>query len=273
VLESLPRMSNHQYETVERTARVKHLDLRECPGCGSRMEEIAPGVYEWPEDPKFHYLGKQYVCNCLRQDTLRRHYLLANIPLHYWKLGPKDYFGDPAAWETASDYLTNWEQYRAVGRGIEFFSPEMGVGKTFLATYIARMLVQLGEPVYFTRFRSIMGMYDRPYEARREEEERLYYTRVLLLDEVCPPLSTEQGKYFASEFENLIRTRIDDDRVTIITTNLQPDELSQYYPRTYNLLAAKQHRHEIQGQDVRRSGEILMLDEALAANGERRPIF
>jgi DNA replication protein DnaC len=269
----LPRLTNHQFDEIERLAKVKHLNLRECPGCGCAMEEIVPGCYEWPDKPTFRYMDKEHVCDCYEQDILRRRYLLANIPMHYWKLGPKDYFGDPQAWEITVKYLATWPHHRDIGRGIEFFSPQMGVGKTFLATYIARQLVRRGEPVYFTRFRSIMGLFDRPYETRKNEEERLYYTRVLLLDEVCPPLSTEQGKYFASEFENLIRTRIDDDRVTIITTNLQPNELSSYYPRTYNLLAAKQHRHEIQGNDVRRSGEILMLDEALAANGERRPLY
>lgn len=265
-------MSNQEFDEVTHLAKQKHLDLKSCPTCKSREEELAPGICVWPENPTYRYMDAEHACDCLLQDTLRRHYLLAHIPVHYWRLGESDYFGDPLAWEAMQAYLAAWEAYRDSGIGIEFFSPEMGTGKTFLATYIARQLVHRGEPVYFTRFRDIMGMYDKPYEIRKAEEERLWYTRVLVLDEVGPPLSEAQGSYFAAEFEGLIRARIDDDRVTIMTTNLQPEMLDRYYPRTYSLLAAKQKRHEINFNDVRRSGEIMLLDAELAANGETRPL-
>lgn len=265
-------MSNQEFDEVSRLAKQKHLDLKRCPTCKSRETEIAPGVYAWPEAPTYRYMDHARVCDCLNQDTLRRHYLLAHIPVHYWRLGESDYFGDPNAWRVMQDYLDAWENYRDSGIGIEFFSPEMGTGKTFLATYIARQLIKLGEPVHFTRFRDIMGLYDKPYEARKEAEEKLWYTRVLVLDEVGAPLSEAQGAYFAAEFENLIRARIDDDRVTIMTTNLLPGNLDQHYPRTYSLLAAKQRRHEINFKDVRRSGDIMLLDTELAANGETRPL-
>jgi hypothetical protein len=266
-------MSDQQFDEVERLAKQKHIDLRECPTCESRLQTFEYDDDEaWPEAPTYRYLGKEHVCDCLEQDKLRRHYLLANIPVHYWRLGPEEYFGDASAWDVMEGYLDRWKAYRNAGIGMEFHSPTMGTGKTFLATYIARELVKKCEPVFFTRFRDIMGLYDRPYEARKALEERLWYTRVLLLDEVGAPLSEAQGAYFASEFESVIRARIDDDRVTIMTTNLQPDELDRYYPRTYGLLAAKQQRHEINFRDVRRSGDVLLLDAELAANGETRPI-
>lgn len=73
------------------------------------------------------------------------------------------------------------------------------------------------------------------------------------------------------EFENLIRNRIDSNRVTLMTTNLTPHQLDQHYPRTYSLLSVKQQRHAIDGIDVRRAGQQ-DIDRDLAEAGEVRPI-
>lgn len=225
-----------------------------------------------PEHSSYRLNGESHECNCEWQLTLRRHYLLANIPQNYWTLSFDDYYGDPGAWDAASVYLDHWEGYREQGIGIEFYSEGMGVGKTFLATYIARQLVQLSESVYYLRFLEIMGLYQKPWEIREPIETRLRESPVLVLDEVGRAISEEQNSYFAIEFESLIRSRTDSNRVTIMTTNLTPDQLDREYPRTYSLLAAKQKRHEIHGDDVRREGVVQMRGEELAINSEVRPI-
>lgn len=268
----LPRLSNLQFDEVERQAEKRGVDLRTCPTCKTRPEEPAPGVFVWPTDSTYRYMDEDHACDCEWQQSLRRHYLLAHIPIRYWTLAEMDYFGDPSALAAAKAYLDGWQGYKDQGIGMEFHSPKQGTGKTFLAAWIARQLVQRKESVYYIRFLSIMGLFDRPYEERKLEEDRLWYTPVLVLDEVGPAISGPQGQYFAMEFENLMRARVDDNRVTIMTTNMTPEKLDEHYPRTYSLLAAKQLRHEIDGHDVRREGEALMLDMHVAENGEARPI-
>jgi DNA replication protein DnaC len=268
-------MTNRQFDEVEQLAKLKRLNMRQCPTCKGSLVEVDPenpGVLGVPERRTYRYMGEDHECDCWHQDELRRHYLLAHIPMRYWRLGEQEYFGDPKAWDVAKDYLDHWESYRDQGLGLEFFSPKMGTGKTFLATYIARQLIQRGEPVFFTRFREIMGWYDRSHEERDEHEERLRHTPVLIFDEVVPPLSSAQGEYFGMEFEVLVRSRIDDDLVTLMTTNLRPTELEKHYPRTYSLLAAKQRRHEIKWEDVRRAGDVKLIDETIAHVGEVRPL-
>lgn len=269
----LPMMSDKEYDYVIEQARIKGEDLSRCHTCGAERETPVPGVdLGWPTDSKYKYQGEWHACDCTWQDELRRHYLLANIPRGYWTYGPEEYFGDPKAWESAQGYLSNWSAYKRTGMGLDFYSADQGTGKTFLVSYVLRNLIQLGERCYYLRFREIFGLFNRPYEARRDEEDRLNRTPVLVLDEIGKPISGAQGEYFAVEFENLVRTRTDDNLVTLMTTNLLPDELDHYYPRTYSLLSAKQLRYEIHFEDARRSGDVQFLDIALAEAGEARPI-
>lgn len=222
----------------------------------------------WPLDSTYRYKGEEHVCDCAWQDELRRRYILADIPRQYWTYGTEDFYGDHVAMEVAIRYLANWDNYRETGLGVEFHSLTMGTGKTFLLTYLARQLIQRGEDVLFTPFRSIMGLYKGDNQAI---QDRLLYCTVLALDEVGTALSGPQGEYFAMEFENLIRNRIDSNRVTLMTTNLTPHQLDQHYPRTYSLLSVKQQRHAIDGIDVRRAGQQ-DIDRDLAEAGEVRPI-
>jgi DNA replication protein DnaC len=267
-------MSDKEYNEVIALAKAdKRISLRHCPTCGSKPEEPVPGVVlGWPTDSTYKYDGHQLPCDCKGQDEWRRRYLLAHIPKGYWTYGENEYYGDPGAWQAAEDYLASWPNYRELGLGIEFYSETQGTGKTFLVSWIARQLIQRGEAVYYTRFREIMGLYDRPYEVRKDEEDRLRTIPVLVLDEVGAAISGSQGDYFAMEFEDLIRARVDDNRVTLMTTNLTPDKLDANYARTYSLLAAKQIRYEINFEDARRAGNVRFLDMELAKAGEVRPL-
>lgn len=266
-------MTDRQYDEVETQARLKQIDLRSCPTCKSRPLEPVPGVeVGWPEDSTYTYLGDRHICNCAWQDLLRRHYLLAHIPKGYWTYGPDEYYGDKGAWKFSEDYLSTWKGCKELGLGIEFYSEMQGTGKTFLISWVARQLIQRGESVFYTRFREIMGLYDRPYDERKYEEERLRNIPVLVLDEVGVAISGAQNEYFAMEFETLIRARVDDNRVTLMTTNLTPDKLDNNYARTYSLLAAKQDRYEINFEDARRAGHVQYLDMEVAKANESRPL-
>jgi DNA replication protein DnaC len=263
-------MNNSQFDEVETLIEHSKYSSRQCPTCGVYSEEAGPGVYEWPEST-FRLWGKEYPCDCDSQITLMRHYLLAHMPDEYWRLNEKDYFGDPEAWKETQKYLDNWAGMKNHGIGLEFYSPRQGTGKTFLATYVARELIKRGERVYFITFRSIISLYSKPYEDRQIEENRLHNDTVLVLDEVISPNSLAQQNLFGDKFEELIRDRTNYGKITILTTNLVPNELDEYYPRTYSLLSAKQKRVKINGDDVRREG-MGLINLELAENNESRPL-
>lgn len=187
------------------------------------------------------------------------------------RLNEGDFWGDKKAWDEMVAYLSKWDDYKAHGMGLGFYSHSQGTGKTFLATYVARDLVKRGESVYYLNFRNIASLHTIPYQERIHEEERIRNSTLLVLDEVVEAVSGAQRNLFAEKFEELIRHRTNYNRITVINTNLNPDELDEEYPRTYSLLAAKERHIKLSGKDSRRDG-IWDLTTYLIENGERKAI-
>ncbi len=247
------------------------MDLSACPTCRHHRTEVAPGVWIW-EPSEYKLYDKFYACDCQEQDELRRHFLLANIPMGYWTLGSDDFWGDPAALKATQDYLAHWQDMKWIGQGLEFYSARMGVGKTMLASIIAKALIRAGERVFFTSFRDAVRLYDLPFEMREAKVTRLRNTPVLILDEVGVAWSEAQKAYYATELEDLIRFRTSGTAVTIVTTNLTPDQLNDEYPRCFSLLAAKQISIHVKGDDARLNGDKKLVDIELAKAQEARPL-
>lgn len=268
---SLPWLTNSQFNEVEDLIKKSSTHLNECPTCGAKAKEVAPGVIEWPEGRTYRLGGKDHPCNCEEQESLFWHYMLARIPQEYTNLDVDDYFGDEKAMEAVLSYLENWDNLRKHGMGMGFYSTNQGTGKTFLAMMIARHLVKRGESVYCVYFSKVVNFLDKPPAERLEEENRLRDCTVLVLDEIGRPVSGPQRDFWASKFEELIRHRSNYNKVTILTTNLTPAELEEIYPRIYSLLAAKERSIKVKGDDARKAG-VYSVNEELAFNGESRPL-
>ncbi len=264
----LPRLSNQQFEAVERLAAMSGVSLNTCPTCSSRLEEIVEGVLA-RENGTYKFRGEVHECDCDEQIALRKHYLLAGIGDQYQRLDWNDYDRSEQVRDDVALFLEKWESFKVNGMGVEFSSPKLGVGKTMAATYIAKELIKRGERVFFIPFLEIISLYESP--DRDSLEEKLRTVTVLILDEVIPPRTEAQGGFFSSKFEELIRHRTNYNLVTIMTTNLEPDKLRYHYPRTYSLLEAKQLRIEMVGEDARQ-GKIALENIELVMNDERRKL-
>lgn len=265
----LPYLSNKERSKVEKLAKSIGIPLDTCPTCQSKPIEVSPDVYGW-ENGTFQLFGKTYPCDCQNQMELRKHYLLAGIGDQYMRLNwDKDFTGDPDTIEYVKSYLDGWESFRLHGMGVEFASPKLGVGKTFAATHIAKYMIKQGEKVQFVHFKEVINSFEK--SNAEEIEEKFRSVTYLILDEVTSPVSAASSNLFSSKLEDLVRHRTNFNLPTIMTTNLTQDELLEAYPRSYSLLAAKQLRIPMKGDDKRiDSLNISNLD--LALNNEVRPI-
>lgn len=260
----LRRLSNEEYDRAEDLAKAIGKPLTRCPTCRTRQDDDP----ENDEAPSYRYRGEEFECDCRTQIALYTRYLIAGIPEEYMRLDWAEYNGSEGARVFVAEYLDNWENLRLHGLGAEFGGPNLGIGKTFAATHIGKILAKQGQRVYFTPFVEMVAAFEK--ENGQELEHRIRMTPFVILDDIMEPKSQRQANFYHTRFEAIIRHRTNYNLPTIITTNLTTRELEMYYPRTYSLLSAKQMRIDMDGEDVR--AEKGRDDFDLALNGEVRPI-
>jgi len=259
----LPHLTSAQFEEIEYRAKPSGVHPDVCPTCDSKADE-----YGERENGSYTLDGDIHKCVCQEQIDLRKHYLLANIPDQFMTLRwPEDYTGDEKLVEGVAKFLDNWPGFKRYGMGFEI-AGTLGVGKTFAATTIGRELVKRGEDVFFLPFNQML---DAMRHQDRRILDRLHTTNVVILDEILPPPNDSLKSVMANHLESIVRNRTNYNAVTILTTNLSARDMEALYPRTYSLLAAKQIRVEVQGEDARKS-VVSQRNLSRLLNGERVPI-
>ena len=199
-------------------------------------------------------------------------YLAANVPEQYQTLLWAEYpHADVKS--AVEEYLDNFASFYHHGMGIEFLSRDQAVGKTWAATHILREVVKMGYKGWFVDFVEVKDYYELA-----DPQERIWKTRmvretpVLVLDDIRRPGSTAQEAFFEDKLESIIRERTNNNLVTIVTSNMEEEEIERRFPRVFSLLQAKTHERLIlRGTDAR-EGITWETNEALAMMGERRPV-
>lgn len=109
---------------------------------------------------------------------------------------------------------------------------ETGLGKTFLSSCIAKDLLDQGKTVFYqTAFKIFSLLEDYKFNRMDEFEgkqqvNRLFDVDLLIIDD----LGTEfVSTYTSSTFFNILNSRLMDKRKTIISTNLNMQELTNLY--------------------------------------------
>jgi len=133
-------------------------------------------------------------------------------------------------------YINNLRTARKKGLGLILYG-ENGSGKSALAAIIAREAYLAGFTVFWT------GCNDYKAAVFSREEFDEYTTIVERAQEVDFLVIDDMGKeyrgkseFMESEIDNLIRKRVLNGCVTIVTTNLKPERMKEEYtPSTISL--------------------------------------
>lgn len=133
------------------------------------------------------------------------------------------------------------------------FSGGTGLGKTFLSACIARTVADRGYSVMYESASHLFSKLERAKfsgdeDARRDAEK---YTACDLL--IVDDLGTEMGGQFTtSALYTLINDRILDGKATIISTNLNSDDLEKRYSAAIaSRLRGNYRRIAFMGEDIR----------------------
>ena len=240
--------------------RAKRASLLEMIGYSADYTEAH---YECRQCNDSGYLDDASMCPCMKRalaiesfrasglgDTIDRQ-TFDNFSLSYYK-------NDPDAYERMTENLQVLREYA------DTFTPKSanllltggtGLGKTHLSTAVARTVIERGYSVLYDTAHNIFSdfNYDQ-FKSRPDEElrsEKYFSCDLLLLDD----LGTEvQTKNTTSYFYNLVNTRMNRGKATIISTNLFFNELlSRYGDRIASRLMGEYRVLQFRGEDVRLS--------------------
>lgn len=226
----------------------------------------------------YKYLGETYSCD----DDAYGHiimrlvqlYYLHNIPLQYqqlvWEEWPTDTEWQKNAQDQILEYINLFPRYSLNGVGLTFYSKGTATGKTWGATSVLKELVKRGYDGWFAPWYRVKSYYEDVNN--RYLVSRVQDAQLLVLDDVTPPWTEKQKNFFADKLEELLRPRTDANLPTIITTNLLPNEMEQYYPRIFSLMSAKNHEIELDGADARLDAFVMRRNAEIEANDEALPI-
>lgn len=231
-----------------------------CPTCGGFKNHF--------------WKGEVLECDCTRQLQLHKHYLVSGIGVTYQRLDWEDYEGDPVIVEKIGKYLEGHANF--VGRGIGLLlSGDLGAGKTMVATLLLKELIKLGYRCMSTTFSETVEAFTAGWKSiddQRYFRDKFVNSDVLLLDDL--------GREFRSKnslnettFDNLLRSRVQGGRPTLVTTNMSMDELEDGYGSAAMSLLREvclEYSFPEEVEDFRPKSQKRALEEL--RKGEFRPI-
>lgn len=216
--------------------------------------------------------GDIHPCDCERQKRLYLQYLHAGIGATYQRLSWSDFTGPGHLLDPALDYIDHADDYIDRGIGMFIWGP-YGTGKTMVASLILKELVKKGYACYATTFSSTVEQFTAGWNSQEEKQrfaERFMYSEVLLLDDLGKEFRRQNGLH-QTTFDHILRTRVQAGRPTLLTTNMNSDEIHTGYGRAVlSLLVEQSIEMPLPGADFRATANERTVGEARVA--ERRPI-
>lgn len=143
-----------------------------------------------------------------------------------------------------------------------------------LATLVLKEFLRAGYKCHYATYSAAMENYTagwRDRDEKRRFEEKFVRTKVLLIDDIGREAKSSNNMQ-ESTFEHILRNRVQSCRPTIVTTNLNYDDLEEGYGASaMSLLSEQSMVIDMTGDNFRPQANARRFDEP--EDGERRPIF
>ena len=130
-----------------------------------------------------------------------------------------------------------------------------GLGKTFVSSCIAKSVLEKGYSVFYQPAYKIFPIFeelrfgDRDRDILRMQTDEIFKTDLLIIDDLGTELTTS---YTAEVFFDLLNSRINDKKQTIINTNLSLAEIKKVYSeRITSRIIGNFTQLKFLGEDIR----------------------
>lgn len=230
-----------------------------CPTCGTTK------TYRWR--------GIDHECNCMMQVQLCKHYSSAGIGDTYQRLDWSDLeIDDQKMLHDIQGYLDNYQRYLARGIGLLLLGP-VGTGKTMVANLVLKELIKRGCTGFATTFANTIEAFTSTWRTPENKQwfaRKFMHSDVLLLDDLGRELRGGSNLP-ASTFDMILRTRVQESRPTILTSNSTVNDLSiGYGAQVLSLLQEQSIVYPFTGNDFREKANARSRTEI--TDNEVRPI-
>jgi len=196
------------------------------------------------------YIGGTKMCSCLREELIRatiqssgigdliEKQSFENFDLEWYRDDPDNYNRMKSNLAIAKSYVKN---FPGSGNNLLLVG-NTGTGKTHISTAIAREIIHMGYDVVYDSIHNIISDFEADkfrssYSQTESRGEKYLECDLLIIDD----LGTEFSNQFTiSCIYNLLNTRMNRGKATVISTNLLGEELSDKYEgRIYSRLIGK----------------------------------
>lgn len=227
-------------------------DKPACPDCGDRR-----------------YVGAR-PCHCLmaayREEQRRELSRLLDLQGERFENFDLSYYDDPPVPAPGISARKNMEMVLRICRsyaerfdgtgGSLFLTGAPGLGKTFLSACIASVVSEKGYSVVYDTVRDVIANFEEARFGRRGEQEeaesevrRILRCDLLILDDLGTEMSTS---FSVSVIYDILNTRLREGRSTVVSSNLDPEELARRYsPQIASRLTGSFEYLRFYGQDIR----------------------
>lgn len=176
-----------------------------------------------------------------------------NFSLDYYSAKPKEYAAMKYAYEKIKDFATNFSSDTYTNF---LFMGGTGLGKTHLSTACAKEVIDRHFDVLYVTAAGMIGDFETKrfgnsaIEGEAGDTSRYYTADLLIIDDLGTEISNQ---FTVSCIYDVINARISSRKSTVISTNLNKDELAKrYWDRITSRLFGEYLPIVFCGTDVRR---------------------
>lgn len=225
-------------------------------------EDYSDVKYSCPKCSDSGYINGAKMCSCFHEALVRatiassgigdliEKQSFENFSLDYYKANPEIYKRMKSNLDRAKAYVKGFKDNKAnlllIGT--------TGTGKTHISTAIAREIIEQGYDVIYDSIHNIISDFEDDkfksgYSYTEQKSEKYLECDLLIIDDL--------GTEFSSQFTisciyNLLNSRMNHGKATLISTNLSPEELSSKYEgRIYSRLVGRSTLLLFEGEDRR----------------------
>lgn len=272
-------LSNEELDRLRKLYPGLPRNPEQCVTCGGGRDK----TFLWWNDDRTEVV--EYECPCVDQWVLHLFLLNSGVGKTYQGLSWDDAEGiEQGARDKVADWIAHSEGYIRAGCGLILHGTK-GTGKTMLSALLLKELLVDGHDGYFTTFSEMLSTLMGGFSDADERvwfHSRIKNASVLVIDD----LGREIRKRHAVKGEGLVektspiaeaaidqvlRHRTASSLPTIITTNLDLDELERDYgSNIISLLRERSVLYEFTGKDWRRDARLRLEDEV--KRGLTRPV-